>query len=182
MPPDSSCVPDNEALPMSRNLPNVFPSYLSRIIQKKGWYAVVTLSFPSYPTNSSLGLQIDPKQVPHVAKELYGVHIDVEDGKRFLVLEDGVEVEIDTHIVLRRASNKAISKLYGKQVTMAYQSSYRYLAEQNLGEERTRCLTMVIDGKETSPGDLNLETDPKQLTVIRQDLFKETSGGVSLTA
>lgn len=164
--------PAGRTWPKARNLPGVFPTYLCRIIIKENGNAAITESFPKDPAECCLDLKIAANQVPHVAKELYGVHIDIVQGERSIILDNGVEVEINGTISLRRASNVAASKLFGPQVGMAYRSSSRFLSEQYLGEDLTRCVSMTVARDAHLPGSLSLNLDAENLTTIGYSLWQ----------
>jgi hypothetical protein len=159
--------------PKAINLPRVFPSYLCGIIVKSAGRAHIRLLFPANPAECSLNLHISATQVPYVARELYGVHVNVENEKRFIITRDGVEIEIHGSFTLRRALNIPIPTLFGHQVGMAYRRSPRYKEEQYNGEDLTRCVSMVVEGQANMPGHLRLMIDEENLTSIAEDLWRD---------
>ncbi|KAI0163856.1 hypothetical protein GGR57DRAFT_489632 [Xylariaceae sp. FL1272] len=162
------------AWPKARNLPFVFPHYLCTAIVKIRDTAAVLLSFPANPVQCRLVFDISAKEVQHIAKELFGVHIQTAHTRRFLVLESGVTVDINESIKLRGASNIAIDKLFGQMVGTAFRHGSQRLDELANGEMLSNSLTMKIWEAERSPGRLNFTVDAENLSTIWRGLWQDT--------
>lgn len=142
--------------PEARYLPHVFPSYLCKSLVKKSYKASVQAYFAPIPDECSLNLELSATQVSYVAKELFDIHIDVQENRRYLTIDPGVKMDIDGTMTFRGASPIAIAKLFGATVNISLQSSSKFVEEVNLGEDRTSCISMAVERDATRPSIIKL--------------------------
>ncbi|KAI0187942.1 hypothetical protein F4808DRAFT_446519 [Astrocystis sublimbata] len=163
------------AWPKARNLPFVFPHYMCTAIVKTDDAASVLLSFPSNPAQCRFIFDISSKEIQHIAKELFGVHVQIVRARQCIVLEHGVTVDIKGSVKLRGASNVAIDKLFGQMVGAAFRHSPQRMDELSNGEILSNSSTMKIWEAERSPGRLNFKVEAHNLSTIWHGLWQDTS-------
>ncbi|KAH6646840.1 hypothetical protein BKA67DRAFT_663215 [Truncatella angustata] len=164
--------------PSALGLPEVFPSYLARIIVKENHKADVTVQFPDHPnTEGLLECRILAAHVSHVAKELFDAHIhtDAPNKPRCLIIKHGVEVESSGQIVLRRASPRGILEIIGPSLSRTCLDTPRSIWENWDGEDRSNSVSMTIDQDSAQPGTLSMAIDIETCTSIKNKLFPQFS-------
>ncbi|CAJ2506590.1 Uu.00g077760.m01.CDS01 [Anthostomella pinea] len=161
------------AWPKARNLPFVFPHYMCTAIVKAGDTACVMLSFLSDPTECHFVVDISAREVQHVAKELFGVHTQVIQMRRCLVLEHSAMVDINRSVKPRGATNVPIDKLFGQVVSTAFRQGPQRMEELSNGEMLSRCLSMTIWETDDSPGRLDIGLEAQHAVAIWRGLWPD---------
>ncbi|KEY75300.1 hypothetical protein S7711_08636 [Stachybotrys chartarum IBT 7711] len=146
--------PDFEfAWPKAKNLPFVFPHYMCTTIDKRGDEASIMLSFPSHPALCRLVLDISATEVQHIAKELFGVHIREESGRRCAVFENGATMDINNSGTLKEGTAMPLDRLFGEMVG-------------------TACLSMEIWAATDLPARLTFMVDAEKLFLVHSQLWQ----------
>lgn len=104
---------------------------------------VEVLTFDKLKQQSALKLTIYPSRVPYLAKELFGVDMDLEDGQMCLRFDSGASARIEA-LKLTGAQHSALEKCLGREVATAIQLSDVYSGELARGEISTDCVSLTI--------------------------------------
>ncbi|KAF2253261.1 hypothetical protein BU26DRAFT_547790 [Trematosphaeria pertusa] len=98
-------------------LVSVFPQWIVRAI-RKGHGVGVTMVFPAnLPTGRVqclMSLAISPDKVQRLASVLFDIHLEIEDGFRFVVHNNTVRISPRPEIYLQGAAEKAIIECLGR--------------------------------------------------------------------
>ncbi|KAK3369545.1 hypothetical protein B0T24DRAFT_361853 [Lasiosphaeria ovina] len=158
--------------PNAANLPFVFPHYMCTAIVKRAGKASIMASFPSDPASCRLVFDISATEVQHVAKELFGIHIQVVNGRRRLLYENGPTVKINRSVTLAGTAGASIDNLYGQMVGDAFRHSPRRMEEISMGELLSKCLEMVVWGTSDRPSRLYFMVEAERLAPIFTQLWQ----------
>ncbi|KAK9772854.1 hypothetical protein SCAR479_10539 [Seiridium cardinale] len=146
------------------NLALFFPNKVRRMITRDNDRAAVNVCTIPGSSNVFLVIQILPRYVACIMKDLFDVDILIDDHeKRFLVLDNGTEIGWSDSMTFRFASDLRTSKLFGEKITNAYRSGARYQMDESNGETLLGCLEARIGASAASPADLRLMIEPRSL-------------------
>ncbi|KAK1479040.1 hypothetical protein CCUS01_16421 [Colletotrichum cuscutae] len=164
---------------------SVFPQYTCGIIRKTDKGAVITMRFPydqSPAIHCLMSLSILPGKLQRVADKLLGVHLEVEGGKRHLVLENLVTVRImdGVSMSLQGALPKAIVEMLGEEADHAIATSPMRRLEVQNGVIRTACVTITITNNPEEDGQLNLNMGLVEGMAIRRRLYPQDTASQGL--
>lgn len=168
------------AWPKAKHLPLVFPHYLCTAILKRDDQASVSVSFPSDTAQCCLFFLIQPAEVQHMARELFGVFIRVMSKRRYVYLDHGANIEIEGCIKLRGTTGASVGKLLGDTVSLAFKHGPKRSQELSMGEMSSQALTMTIWDGEDSPGQFAILMERECLSQIYHQLWQEDT--TSLTS
>lgn len=134
-----------------RAVSQLFPVHLGSAIQQlqhdKTWVAniqIVLPGNPQTPVNCCLQLAICSNKIEHLARDLFGVRVEVAKIGRCLVLSGGVTVVPAPELCLRGCRDDTLLGVFGPEVTEAIMASRYYEEERAHGCLLTECVTMYI--------------------------------------
>jgi hypothetical protein len=157
--------------PMARTA-RVFPDYMCTAIKTRGDRAALTIIFPyTLEVVCLMSLAIRPNKVEHIAMKLFGVHIEVEDEFRWLILGNGARCLISPETPLQGARMEAVNALLGNDVADAVATSPTRQKEVEKSIVATRCVTFSIDSNPAEGGFLNLNLGTQGGHEIKGKLF-----------
>lgn len=157
--------------PFAKHLPSIFPPYMCKSIIKSELRAEVEIRSAASPESSFLKVAIYPSKVPYLAKELFGVDIDFEDGRMFLRFDNGASAQIDA-LKLTGAKHECLEKCLGRELTTAVRSSCTYSKELARGEPLTDCVSLTVHGDTGIPCFLTFLSDPNSFSTIVAQLWR----------
>lgn len=163
------------AWPKARYLPFVFPHYMCATIVKNAELAAIMLSYPTDPALCRLVFDISAGGVQHIAKELFGIHLQVIRGRRCIVFEYGATVEINSSVTLVGATVTSMDKLFGEMVGNAFRLSPGRMEELSTGEMLSKSLSMEVWSTSDRPSRLSLMLEAQQLASIYAKLWPPTA-------
>ncbi|KIW76173.1 hypothetical protein Z517_10919 [Fonsecaea pedrosoi CBS 271.37] len=102
--------------PPAQLLPNLFPEYMCSAVKKAGDQAQVEMAFPYTLRMVCMSLVILSSKIQHVAMELFGIHVESEDGYRVVIQGNGRRLMPQLELVILGAPDGAISKLLGSDM------------------------------------------------------------------
>ena len=103
-----------------------------------------------------MSLAIRANKVEFIAIQLFGIHVETEDGFRCIVLENGARCVPGRDTSLQGARPEAISKLLGSDISCAIAASLAREDEVRQSIFATRCVTMQIARNPDEGAILNL--------------------------
>lgn len=159
--------------PYAKHLPFVFCSNMARAIVKSDLKAYVELEFADDPANCRICLYISGQNVPYIAKEIFDVQVQDNDGKRSLILDNGTAIRPKTSVMLDGATTEGLDKVFGQIPSAAFRNSHYRCMELLNGELRSNYLTMQIWEDPKFYAKIEFMVEPAHLTGIRHKLFPE---------
>lgn len=134
-----------------RAVAQLFPLHLGSAIQQlqhnNTWVANIQIILPGNPqtpVNCCLQLAVCSNKIDHLARDLFGVRVEVAKIGRCLVLPGGVTVVPAPEFCLRGCRDDAVLGVFGPEVKEAIIASRYYEEERNHGCLLTECVTMHI--------------------------------------
>jgi len=156
--------------PPSSGLITVFPPYTCGAIRKHGDRAAITMAFPYTFGMVCMSLRILPNKIQHFAKELFGVHVEIENGFRVVILENGVTL-VPEQTLIQGAQDGSIDVLLGSDVREGVSASPARKEEIQQASLSTRCVTMIITSDPGEDGILNINIGEPEAYHIKNKLF-----------
>ena len=160
--------------PLTSRLPTIFPQYTCGVIRRTGDRASITMAFPyRLGVGCLMSLSILSNKVEYLAMKLFGVHIETEDGFRYVVFQkDGVRLLPRPYLAVQGACDETISMLLGPEVSYAISVSPVRKEEIKQAILATRCVTMEITSNSQDDCVLNLNLGQDEGYKIRKTLFE----------
>lgn len=159
------------SLPLATSLVRLFPPYLcGAIVTAVFSTAMVHMSFPDSPSEDcQMTLGILPNKIEYLAMVLFDVHLESEDGQRYVVLQNGSQISISNHIILEGVDEKTSRFIFGIDINSAVQASFKRAMEA--GRPRTRSITMSVSMRSSDSATVNLILGLEQGLRLRDILF-----------
>jgi hypothetical protein len=158
--------------PSAKNLPFVFPQNACSMVVKSGSKASIMVTFPPDPALCCLMMDIAATEIEFVARELFGIRLRTENGRRTIVFDDAVIIDIQENVILRGAESLAWDRLFGQSIGNGLRRSPRRLDELSKGILRSDCSVMDVWGPADHAGRLTFWVDAGILTWIYHELWK----------
>ena len=156
---------------ISRNLPSVFTHYMCTAILKIGGMAAIKISFPTDPAKSCIVFDISATEVHHIAKELFGVHINNGHKRRRLIFRDGRTLDMYTGGKFRGGEPSGIDEIIGTTIGTAFRTCQPRIEELSNGELLSNSMSIRIWSGLDSPARIKIRAEPEQLWQIGQALW-----------
>ncbi|KIW10063.1 hypothetical protein PV08_11839 [Exophiala spinifera] len=160
--------------PPAQLLPNLFPEYMCSTVKKDGDQAKVEMVFPYTLGMVCMSLVILSSKIQHVAMELFGVHVESEDGYRVIIEENGRRLTPQPELVISGAPDAAISKLLGSDMGNFIKVSPARKKELKQGIRITRFVTMRISCDPQEDGILTINMGEAEGYLVKCTLFEGT--------
>jgi len=154
-----------------------FPQYMCSAIRKSGDRAAVTMVFPYFPGGTVvclMSLAILASKVEYLAMELFGVHLETEDGFRCVVLENGGRLVPGQDMILQGARDEAILKLFGLEASRGIAASPAREEEVRQAILATRCVTMRVSSNPNDDVMVSLNLGLEEGFRIKETLYEDS--------
>lgn len=147
--------PNNHVL-INANLPaamRFYPQDLSSSIRRlphprdKGTLlAGIWMTFSNDPEKLEchMSIHIKAEKIPHLAWKLFGVHLEIKDGLRYIYLPGGSKILPNPKFTLQGCPQDLIASVFGLDLAKAIETSPKYIKEVEQCVDRTDCVAMVI--------------------------------------
>lgn len=89
-------------------------------------------------------LEVISSKVQYIARELFGAHLEVDNGRLYFYLSGGSRVLPDPRLILRDCRIDALQPLLGSTITDAILATQECQVDLNEGRDCTKCVTMVF--------------------------------------
>ncbi|KUI52504.1 hypothetical protein VP1G_10385 [Cytospora mali] len=133
----------------------------------QGLVAAVSIS-----SEGLLRLEVTNNKVEHIAKELFGTHIEIEDGLRYIYLHGTTKVVPNRSLDLKGCRAAAIRELLGGQVAEAVFATDMYLREVKEGRNySTDCVSMTVSRAALDSAEICILLPSKETTLLRARLY-----------
>ena len=163
----------NAIAPTAANVARVFPFSLCNAIVKNEWcMAMIEMSVANNLTiDNQMTLQILPTRAEYLAKELFGVHLMVEDHLDWDGQGTGM-THYDSMFVYG-AKMERLEGIFGPLTRAAVETSSMRALEMNTGRlNRTRCIFMLVSVSSNEPVVLAITLGLEGSMKIKQLLFQ----------
>jgi hypothetical protein len=143
--------------PAVEHVARLFPQYMCKAIRKNGGRASIKVNFlyASSQLTCITSLAIRSNNVAFIAMELFGIHLETEDGVRCIVLPNGANI-VPGPDLLRGAQPGGVNTLLGSEISRLIAESPMRQEEVSQGILATNCVTMQVSGNPDDGGILNL--------------------------
>ncbi|KAK8096391.1 uncharacterized protein PG998_014259 [Apiospora kogelbergensis] len=158
------------AWPSVYSLSSTFPPYFISAIAKFQDKAWLKASYQD-AIQCELELFVLATETQHLVKELFGLHLRVQDNRRGILLDNSVFVEIKGSLELSGSSPKMVEKMMGRKAATACELSPSRIEEIAQGQtEITRCLVLEVWPELACPSRLRLRAEAVKLSEMVNNL------------
>jgi hypothetical protein len=162
---------EGDNLPQCTKLARLFPPYLcGAVVTVLFSTAMVHMTFPDNPSDDCrVTLSILPNKVEYLAMTLFGIHLESDGERRYVVLDSGSFIAAPDQLHFEGVREDACMKIFGPEMNKGVQSSFKRAME--FGSSKSRCISMSISGTWNGAASLSLVLGLEQGLHIRQILF-----------
>lgn len=136
--------------------------------------AAISMSFPYGPLKEKIecqmSLEVTEDKVQHLARDLFGVRLEVNNGLRFL-LSGRAKVMPNPKLTLTGCERNVLSSTFGSETCAAIETSPRYLEEVKEYRGATECVSMVVSASAQEGAFVLISVGLWGATKIRGKLF-----------
>lgn len=161
---------------------HLFPPYLASSIRRisepshsPSVFAAITLSPVSSSLEYQLKLEVVENKIEHIARELFGAHVETEAGLRYVYLMGSTATKAIPYpnLILKGCIITKAYQLLGAEVANAVFSTSTHQLEIKEGRECFDCITMVIRQASSESAEILLLLSPERGVMLRHRLFHE---------
>lgn len=155
----------------------LFPSYLAGAVRRiagpgQTIKAAVSIVLPYRDwTDCILRVEVISSKIDHIARELFGAHLEVEDGARYLYLHGGSMATPDPRLILRGCRLDVLRPFFGACVADAIRATQACQRDINEGRDHTRCVSMGINRAADSTAEVYAALRLKEGALLRDRLW-----------
>lgn len=157
----------------------LFPPYLSRAIRRYPRpqnadiiAAAVSITLPRAGWTACLmRIEVVGSKVDHIARELFDVHIEAEDGFRYIYLPGGSTVAPEPRLVLRDCRLDRLHRFFGARVADAIRTTPTCKMDIKEGRDHTSCVSMAIPSAVDDTGDIYALLCQSDAELLRESLY-----------
>lgn len=157
----------------------LFPPYLARAIRRNPLpenadiiAAAVSITLPRAGWTACLmRIEVAGSKIDHIAHELFDVHIEAEDGSRYIYLPGGSTVAPNPCLVLRDCRLDRLHPFFGARVADAIRTTPTCQMDMKEGRDHTSCVSMVVPSAVDDTGDIYALLCPSDAALLRESLF-----------
>ncbi|KAI3390243.1 hypothetical protein diail_11126, partial [Diaporthe ilicicola] len=157
------------AFPRARNISSLLPYQFCTSVVKSDLLAAIRVIFGRTPSQCYIQIDIYASRVPNIARELFGAILEVEEGRLWMRLASGSSTTFES-MTLSGADRKGAENLLGVFFELITADSL-YTEELDLGESRTRLISMDIKGNVEDSSCLKVRSTAHTASVIARQLW-----------
>jgi hypothetical protein len=147
-------------------LAHIFPPYLCKRIRLSATNASVDMYY-YWGLYCTLELLVLPTSIPYLAMELFGTHLELNEGTWDIVQSNGGSQCFEC-TTLRGARGEGITRVFGPHVARAVEETHARKQEAALS---TDCVKFQIKGNATEDGKFVLDLEWEASFFIKSMLF-----------
>lgn len=155
--------------PNAKNIPLLFSPHMCASVVTTNRAAAIRAFFTDVPLQCCLEVDIYSRRTPHIASELFGVIIDIEDSSLTWKLDNGASVSFET-ITLSGADRRGAEKLFGAMYTIIGADN-QFKEELDEGKPLTDLISLRINGNAGDPSCLKVRGDAQTISIIAAKLW-----------
>ncbi|CAN8104472.1 unnamed protein product [Discula destructiva] len=155
----------------------LFPSYLAGAVRREAGpghkvNAAVSITLPHRGwTGCTMMVEVISSKIDYIARELFGAHLEVVDGFRYLYLSEGAMATPDPRLVLRGCRLDVLRPFFGSYVADAIRITQACQRDIMEGRDHTSCVSMVINHAANSPAEVSITLRLKEGALLRDRLY-----------
>lgn len=156
----------------------LFPPYMAAAIRRKAGPEdeQEPIAAMSISPEGVLQLELANNKVEHVARELFGAHVETADGFRYIYLQGTTKAMPNPSLVLKGGRPPAIRELLGTPIAEAVFATSAYQSEVRDGRgDSTDCVTMTIPHAASDSAEVCVLLTNKEADLLRANLCDEQS-------
>ncbi|POS68674.1 hypothetical protein DHEL01_v212931 [Diaporthe helianthi] len=101
------------AFPHAKNIPSLLPNLTCASVVKSDSLATVRMIFGETPSQCFLEMEVYARRVPYIARELFGLDFEEEDGRLLMRIVDSAACVEFEKVTVFGADRKGTEKLFG---------------------------------------------------------------------
>lgn len=161
----------------------LFPRALSNSIRrvphsrnKNILVAAISTIFPSEPEvtdkfGCQMALEITADKVTHLARELFGAHLETKAGLRYIILSSGSKILPNPKFTLQGCPFAIMPSVFGVDASKAMATSPKYQEDNNEWRDTTDCVSMEISLRADEGAVIYVSMGLWEGTRIREKLY-----------
>lgn len=158
----------------------LFPAYLAGAIKRYpnpsdagAFTAGVSISLPRDVWSGCLiKFEVISSKVGYIARELFGAHLEMDDGCHYFYLSGGSRVLPDPRLILRDCRMDVLPSLFGSTITDAIMATEEYQNDLKEGRDCTKCITMTVFRTAVQGADIYAMVDLNHGVMLRERLYR----------
>lgn len=158
----------------------LFPSYLAGAVKRYprprnagAIAAAVSIWLPHRGWSGCLlKIEVISSKIDYIARELFGAHLEAENGCRYIYLSEGSRVVPNPRLTLRDCRIDMISPILGSTIADAILPTEACQADLNEGRDRTGCVTMVVSQFADKEAEVYALLDLENGAMLRDKLYR----------
>jgi hypothetical protein len=156
--------------PVATHLVSVFPPYLRSGIKRNEGRAAVSLTFTWGMTVCSMSLEILPSKVQYLALKLFGTHVEIENGFRYILQQNESRL-FPENVTLQGGQREGMLELFGPWVHGAIEQCPMRRLEIQEGRDVTTCVRLRITSGCNDHAHLTVSMGFDEAFQIKEALF-----------
>lgn len=150
----------------------LFPPYMAASINRKadptdarGLVAAVSIT-----SEGLLQLEVANNKVEHIAKELFGAHIETGNGLRYIYLHGTTKAMPNPSLILKGCRPGAIRELLGARIAEAVSTTDAFQKELREGRGDTDCVSMSVPREALDSAEICILLPSSEAALLRAKL------------
>lgn len=155
----------------------LFPPYLAGAIKRKtgtggNVNAAVSMLLPSLgQAGCIMKIEVISSKIDHIARELFGAHLEIDNTSRYLYIAGGSMVIPDPRLILKGCRVDILRPFFGASVADAVSATAACRKEIQEGRNHTTSVSMAINRAADCPAELYAALRLKEGALLRARLF-----------
>lgn len=155
----------------------LFPIYLAGAIRRdtrmdNTFVAAVAMTLPYRQwTGCLMRLEVISSKINHIAWELFGAHLEVDEGCRYIYLPGGSKAAPGPRLILRGCRLSALRQFFGTQVAEAVLATRICQRDIKEGRDQTSCISMIVTSDLDGSAEIYIQLRLKEGALLRQRLY-----------
>lgn len=119
-----------------------------------------------------LKIEVTSSKIDYIARELFGAHLEVDNGRRYIYLAGGSRVVPNPQLILRDCRIDMLPPILGSTITDAILATQACQVDLNEGRDCTNCVTMVVSRAADKEAEVYALLDLEHGTKLRDKLYR----------
>lgn len=160
------------SFPKAKNILSLLPNLTCDSVVKSYSLATIRMIFGDTPSQCHLEIDVYARKIPYIARELFGLTFDVEDGRLSMrAIESGASLTFDK-VTAFGADRTGAEKPFGK-VFQIVKEDPLYEDELESGNPVSNLVSLEIRGKAGDPSCLKIRSTAQTMAIIAKKLWPQ---------
>lgn len=116
-------------------------------------------------------VEVTSSKIDHIARELFGAHLEAEDGFRYLYLSGGAMATPGPRLFLKGCRLDVLRPFFGGHVADAIRATQACQRDIEEGRDYTSCVSMAINHAADLPAQVSATLRLKEGALLRDRLY-----------